>query len=103
MGSPNESSMPLACPPPCLDPPDVSSSGPPGACMTPSIVTKVVVMIFRISDSLVNSPTNVVRGSFSRLDRALVAAAPENEYVGGGRDGGRSGGPCQCDLRRERQ
>ena len=24
------------------------------ACMTPSIVTKVVVMIFRISDSLVN-------------------------------------------------
>ena len=52
MASPNESSMTFACHPPYLNPPDVSSTGPPGACMTPSIVTKVVVMIFRISDSL---------------------------------------------------
>src|SRR5438093_8550724 len=40
---------------------------------------------------------------FRAPDRALVAAAPENEYVGGGRDGRRTGGPCQCDLRPERQ
>src|SRR5258706_16245930 len=61
MASPNESSMTLACHPPYLNPPDVSSSGPPGACMTPSIVAKVVVMIFRISDSLVNRGVGALR------------------------------------------
>jgi hypothetical protein len=55
MASPNESSMALACHPPYLNPPDMSSSGPAGACTTPSIVTKVVVTIFRVSGSLANN------------------------------------------------
>src|SRR6266581_7616205 len=33
-----------ACQPPCLKPPSVSSSGPPGACMTPSRVTNSLTM-----------------------------------------------------------
>src|SRR5213596_3454023 len=32
------------CQPPCLKPPSVSSSGPPGACMTPSRVTNSLTM-----------------------------------------------------------
>src|SRR5437867_12819594 len=34
----DSSSSKGACQPPCLKPPSVSSSGPPGACMTPSRV-----------------------------------------------------------------
>src|SRR5688572_308940 len=34
--------------PPCPKPPDRSSSGPPGACMTPSIETKTAPVSLRI-------------------------------------------------------
>src|ERR1044072_232296 len=37
--------------PPCSNPPAVSSSGPPGACITPSSVTNVVTTSLRISSS----------------------------------------------------
>src|SRR5438128_127374 len=40
----DSSSSKGACQPPCLKPPSVSSSGPPGACMTPSRVTNSLTM-----------------------------------------------------------
>src|SRR5256885_13480012 len=75
MASPNESSMTLACHPPYLNPPDGSSSGPPGACMTPSIVTNVVVMIFRISGSLVN------KGRRLRVDVPRRVSRPLRRFL----------------------
>ncbi len=69
--------MTWACHPPCLNPFEVSSSGPPGACRTPSIVTNVVVMIFRISRSPVNKSGAVFVLSRAELTRLLFAAIPE--------------------------
>src|SRR5579859_2127403 len=45
---PKNSSKYGAVQPPYVKPPLVSSSGPPGACMTPSSVIKVTTMILRI-------------------------------------------------------
>src|SRR5690348_5318318 len=42
-----------ACQPPYSNPPALSSSGPPGACMTPSMVMNVVVMIFLICSNVI--------------------------------------------------
>jgi len=45
--------------PPCSNPPSRSSSGPPGACMTPSSVRKVAIVRVPIRSLLVSGGTGV--------------------------------------------
>src|SRR5262245_54499031 len=57
MNAPNSASTCGTSQPPCENPPESSSPGPPGACMTPSRVRNVVMVSFDIR-SLLDQTSN---------------------------------------------
>src|SRR3954452_17671158 len=65
MAVPTSSSATGFCQPPCSKPLSASSSGPPGACMTPSSVRNVQTMILRMVRSLRRGVDGTTAGNSS--------------------------------------
>ena len=80
MTLPDSSSSSGACHPPCVKPPSRSSSGPPGACATPSSVTNSVTMSLPMVSS--SSWWRCVTSSDSTHVRGFIAGACGSCYFG---------------------